>query len=151
LVRLSYVPNGVSKAVLVSDSAWKASKEGPAGWEKGDFDDGKWSAVKVIGPYGEAGPWENLGLDSGGGERFRVPAGFKVEKVANNPTPGDPFSLINLTFDDRGRLLLSKENGGILLCTDPDKNGVFQKVRPYCEQVKNCQGMCWVKDALLLV
>src|SRR5262249_4766024 len=61
------------------------------------------------------------------------------------------FSLVNMTFDGRGRLLVSQENGPVLLCTDPDKDGVLQNVRPYCEQVKNCQGMCWVDDALFLV
>src|SRR5437870_5894610 len=38
-----------------------------------------------------------------------------------------------------------------MLCTDPDKTGVMQTVKPYCTQVKGCHGMCWVKDALLLV
>jgi putative heme-binding domain-containing protein len=56
-----------------------------------------------------------------------------------------------MTFDGKGRLLVSQENGPVLLCTDPDKDGVLQNVRPYCEQVKNCQGMCWVDDALFLV
>ncbi len=83
--------------------------------------------------------------------RFTVPEGFRVEMAAKNPDPKDVFSLVNMTFDAKGRLLVSQEGGPVLLCTDPDKDGVLQNVRPYCSIVKNCQGMCWVGDALLLV
>jgi hypothetical protein len=86
-----------------------------------------------------------------GDRRFTVPEGFVVDTAAKNPDPKDPFSLVNICFDAKGRLLVSQEDGPVLLCTDPDKDGVLQNVRPYCELVKNCQGMCWVKDALLLV
>jgi glucose/arabinose dehydrogenase len=65
--------------------------------------------------------------------------------------PKLPFSVINMTFDAKGRLLVSQERGPVLLCTAPDNNGVLQTVKPYCSQVRNCHGMCWVKDALLLV
>src|SRR5262249_47958226 len=60
-------------------------------------------------------------------------------------------SLANMTFDAKGRILVSRENGPILLCTNPNKDGVCETVKTYCDLVKNCQGMCWVKDALLLV
>src|SRR5262249_45728000 len=106
---------------------------------------------KVLGAYGSAGPWKGLTWDAGGDDRFSVPPGFRVEMVAKNPDVGDPFSLINLTFDNRGRLLVSRENGSILLITQPNAEGVFQSVKAYCSRVRNCQGMCWVGDALLLV
>ena len=83
--------------------------------------------------------------------RFTAPKSFRVEMAAKNPDPKDVFSLVNMTFDAKGRLLVSQEGGPVLLCTDPDKDGVLQNVRPYCSIVKNCQGMCWVGDALLLV
>jgi putative heme-binding domain-containing protein len=151
LVRIGYVPNGMSRAAQFSDGSWKASKTADAGWETTKFDDSKWQPAKVIGPYGSAGPWKGLTWDAGGDDRFSVPPGFKVEMVAKNPDPGDPFSLINLTFDNKGRLLVSKENNGILLCTQPNAEGVFQRVKTYCNQVRYCQGMCWVNDALLVV
>ena len=86
-----------------------------------------------------------------GAPHFTVPEGFRVEKAAKDPDPKDVFSLVNMTFDAKGRLLVSQESGPVLLCTDPDKDGVLQNVRLYCSIVKNCQGMCWVGDALLLV
>jgi putative heme-binding domain-containing protein len=146
LVRMSYVPNGQSVVGISGDASWKTAKTAGAGWEKVDFDDGKWAAAKVLGPYGKAGPWKNLIWDAGGDDRFAVPPGFRVEKVIN-----ETYSLVNMCFDAKGRLLISEENGPVLLCTQPNKDGVFQLVRIYCDQVKNCQGMCWVNDALLLV
>src|SRR5262249_51179121 len=131
LVRLAYVPNGQSKLAMVSDGSWKASKTAPAGWQKADFDDGSWSRGRGIGPVGQAGPWKTLAWDAGSvDDRFTVPAGFKVETVVP-PNPGSenldpklPFSLINMTFDAKGRLLISQERGPVLLCTEPSEKGV---------------------------
>src|SRR5262249_12125140 len=71
---------------------------------------------------------------------------------AVQPPAGDKtFSLVNMTIDQKGRLLVSRENGPVLLCTDPDEKGVCKTVKPYCDVVKNSQGMCWDGDALLLM
>jgi putative heme-binding domain-containing protein len=151
LVRLGYGAIGHSKQALTGDTAWLAAKAAPEGWEKADFSDNGWTAAKVLGVYNQVGPWRNLTWDAGSDDRFKVPPGFRVE-LAVKPPAGDPtFSLVNMCFDDKGRLLVSRERGPILLCTNPGKDGVLQTVKPYCTQVKNCQGMCWVNDALLLV
>ena len=150
LLRLSYVPNGMSRMAQMSDESWKSAKEAPNCWQNREFDDSHWQSAKVLGSYGKTDPWRRTIWGSSGNERFTVPEGFRVEMAAQNPDPKDPFSLINLTFDDKGRLLVSNERGGILLCTKPNKHGVFESVKPYCKQVKGCQGMCWVKDALWL-
>jgi putative heme-binding domain-containing protein len=151
LVRLGYVPNGGSKLAVVSDGSWKVAKQPSHDWESAGFDDSRWATVKVLGPYGKVGRWNHLAWDAGSEGQFKVPPGFRVETAAINPDGKDPFSLINLCFDDRGRLLVSKENGPILLCTNPNTEGAFQTVKPYCEQVKNSQGMLWDGDSLLLV
>lgn len=150
---LSYAAEGLPRATLVTDAAWKAATDAPKGWDKVGFDDAKWEAVKVLGPVGSTGPWQGLAPGGSGKRpgRFTVPEGFRVEKVAQNPNPNDAFSLVNMAFDNQGRLLVSREGGPILLCTEPDKEGVYQNTRPYCTQVKNCQGICWARDALLLV
>jgi putative heme-binding domain-containing protein len=164
LVRLMYVPNGQSVVGIPSDASWKVTKTKEAGWEKTEFDDGKWTAAKVLGPYGKTGPWKGQVWDAGGDDRFSVPPGFRVEQALKTPSPellkeliGDinksptHLSLVNMCFDAKGRLLMSQENGPILVCTEPDKDGVYQSAKRYCDLVKNCHGMCWVNDALLLV
>jgi putative heme-binding domain-containing protein len=95
--------------------------------------------------------------DPPGAERFKVPTGFRVETVIPpKPTTQGldgklPFSLVNMTFDAKGRLLASQERGPVLLCTDPDAKGELKTIRPYCTLIKNCQGLCWVKGHLLMV
>ena len=74
-----------------------------------------------------------------------MPAGFHVVEAVKIPETDPRFSLVNMCFDAKGRLLVSQEGGPILLCTKPDKDGVLQEVKPYCTQVKNCHGMCWVE------
>ena len=152
VVRLRYKA-GKRSASIVSDSAWKVSKMSAKGWEKVDFDDGKWSKVRVLGAYGKVGPWTGGGGGGvrGGPPRFSPAQGFKVELAVKDPEDRGPFSLVNMTIDAKGRLLLSQEGGPILVCGKPDKSGVMQEVKEYCTLVKNCHGMRWVKDALYLV
>ena len=151
MVRLGYTPNGFPKMALCSDATWKASKTAGKDWQKVDFDDASWTPAKALGAYGATPPWSKVAGASTGNPRFTVPEGFRVDMAVKNPDPNDVFSLVNMSFDDKGRLLVSQEGGAVLLCTDPDKDGVLQKVRTYCSVVKNCQGMCWVGDALMLV
>jgi putative heme-binding domain-containing protein len=152
LVRLSIGPKGKGKTVLVSNREWKSSKTAAKDWKKLDFDDSKWSRARELVPMG-GGPWAGASGSTarGGPPRFVVPEDFIVEQAVAIPESDRNFSLVNMTFDARGRLLVSREGGPVLLCTDPDAKQVCQTVRPYCKQVTNCQGMCWVDDALFLV
>src|SRR5437764_3546174 len=126
-------------ALAVSGKGWKASKTAAKGWRDLDFDEKDWTPVKVIGPYGKVGPWGGAAVSGPAGPRtFKVPDGFKVELAGKRPDDRGPFSLVNMCFDAKGRLLLSQEGGPILLCTNPDKDGVYQEVVEYCKQVKNC-------------
>ena len=151
VVRLSWPGAGKVRETLTSDATWKASKTASAGWTKAGHDDGKWSRARVLGAYGKVGPWGGGGGGKPGPRRFVVPEGYRVEEAVRAPDDRGPFSLVNMTFDDRGRLLVSQEGGPVLVCGKPDRAGVLQEVRDYCTRVRNCQGMCWVKDALWLV
>jgi putative heme-binding domain-containing protein len=151
VVHLSYVPKGLKRLALASDGTWKSSRSAGPGWQKVGFDDGRWGKARALGPFGRTGPWNSVGAPVAGARRFNVPDGFKVEQAVKRPDDRGPFSLVNMTFDAKGRLLVSQEGGPILICTSPDKEGVLQEVRDYCKQVRNCQGMCWAGDALFLV
>jgi putative heme-binding domain-containing protein len=150
VVKLSFVPNGRSGEVIVSDGKWKASKTAGKDWQSEAFDDRKWTAARVLGAYGKVGPWVGKAT-KGGPRRFTVPEGMKVEEIVKNPGDRGPFSIVNMTFDAKGRLLLSEERGGTLIAEKPDDKGVFQSVRVYCDLVKNAHGMCCVGNDLYLV
>jgi putative heme-binding domain-containing protein len=152
VVRLRYTIRKGKPGVIISDGAWKASKTAPDGWQKLNHKDAKWPQALALGTYGKVGPWVNGGGGAKPAEpRFKVPDGFRVELAVKDPGDRGKFSLVNMTFDGKGRLLVSLENGPILLCTQPDKREVCQEVRTYCDKVKNAHGMCWIKDALYLV
>ena len=69
---------------------------------------GNWQSAKVLGPYGKTGRWTGQVWEGGGDDRFTVPKDFRVEMAAKNPNPNDPFSLINMCFDAKGRLFVSQ-------------------------------------------
>jgi putative heme-binding domain-containing protein len=164
LVQLTTTPNGKTKIGVPSDGSWKASRtEPPAGWQKPIFKDKEWESAHPVASYGSQ-PWGTLAWDDApSSNRFKVPAGFVVDTVVPaQPDAPDldaklPFSLINMTFDAKGRLLVAQERGPVLMCTIKEKDGELKgnkieyTLKPYCKQVKGAQGLCWVRDALLVV
>ena len=70
--------------------------------------------------------------------KFRVANEFKVQHIAPHSVTG---SLIAMTFDEHGQIIASRENGPLILVYDSDENGTFDRVREYCTEVKNCQGI----------
>jgi putative heme-binding domain-containing protein len=71
-------------------------------------------------------------------ERFAPVDEFEVQQVITGEQTG---SLIAMTFNEFGHILASKEGGPLLLIYDSDKDGILDKVKTYCDQVKNCQGI----------
>lgn len=71
-------------------------------------------------------------------ERFESVDEFEVQQVVTGEQTG---SLIAMTFDEFGHILASKEGGPLLLIYDTDNDRIPDKVRTYCDKVKNCQGI----------
>lgn len=69
---------------------------------------------------------------------FQVPAGFVVEPAADADQVG---SLIQVTFDAKGRPLVSKERSHPTLLLDNDGDGQFETEQTFSDQVENCQGV----------
>lgn len=72
------------------------------------------------------------------GARYRVPEGFVVEEVATDELIG---SVINMTFDWKGRPVVASESGGMRILIDDDHNGVYESQKSYCEDVKTAMGV----------
>jgi hypothetical protein len=71
---------------IESDGDWRVSQAEADGWRNPEFDDSKWSAAKVLAPYG-GGPW---GAPSAGND-YEVPyaAGIpKQVRIIYLPKPG---------------------------------------------------------------
>ena len=69
---------------------------------------------------------------------YRVPQGFVVEPVADAAQVG---SLIQVTFDARGRPVVAKERGFPVRMLDEDGDGFFETEQVISDRVQNCQGI----------
>ncbi len=119
------------------------------------------SALAVSGMALVAGGPENLpstgaiahapALAQGGAARvdqFTTPEGFTVEVAAS---PEETGSIVAMTFDSRGRPVLSRERGPVLVLEDRDRDSRYDTVLTFTDQVTNCQGLCFVGDDLYAV
>jgi putative heme-binding domain-containing protein len=80
--------------------------------------------------------------------RFTPLAGFAIEEVV---APGSTGSLVAMAFDEAGNIIASRESGPLLLIQDKDKDGKFESVATYCDQVTNCQGILPLGESVFAV
>ncbi|MGQ0637537.1 MAG: DUF7133 domain-containing protein [Planctomycetaceae bacterium] len=128
---------------------WLTTRTPPQGatWLLPRFDDGAWQRVKVLGTHPDS-PWKDITFATGEFDRFQVPQGFEIARVADHNLVG---GLISLTWGNRGRLLGGREHGGIVNIIDKDGDGKYDEVTDYCPDVKHSQGICLVGDDLYAV
>lgn len=126
-----------------TDSTWRASTESSAMWQTTSFNDRLWNAAATFGMLGDTVPWDR-GTDvvaeqqSDQQERFQIQKGFGVQRVLGDDKIG---SVIAMTFNEFGHIILSQEGGPLLLVFDKDNDGIPEQVRTYCEAVTSCQGI----------
>ncbi len=133
-----------------TDTSWKISRAEFSRWKSVHLNDQGWSAAVSRGRLGQAEPWgREVATESGGHiGRFTVLREFRVESVLPAEKTG---SLIAMTFNDFGQLLVSQEGGPLLLFSDEDQDGVPETPSTYCDQIKNCQGMLALNGQIFAV
>jgi putative heme-binding domain-containing protein len=140
--------NGRATRYVVSDQTWTAAeKKGAPG-----------AAAKRVAKYGDQ-PWGNVFQAAVAQGGSKVPAntfvtlpGFQVEKLFTVPK-GELGSWVNLTADDKGRLIASDQDGKGLVRITPGKVGTDgeTKVERIPAKVTAAQGLLWHKNALYVV
>jgi putative heme-binding domain-containing protein len=93
-----------------------------------------WSAL----PTGQAPNQASLVTQTVAGVKFSTLPGFVIERV-NPPDKNDSYVVI--TFDSRGRLVVSKEQDHPRLLIDNDKDGIYESEKIISDKVRNCQGL----------
>lgn len=93
---------------LVSDATWLATPSSEPGWNKLAFNASHWPSARSLGEHGIQ-PWGELLQRTAAtpASAIAVADGFKVE-LLRSAQPGEG-SWICLTFDDKGRLIISPE------------------------------------------
>lgn len=86
------------------------------------------------------------------GERFRTPEGFRVEEVASNDLVG---SIVNFTFDHKGRPLVALEGRGLHILEhadgDEERDGTFDTKKRIAESIETAHGIYVLDGHSLLV
>ncbi len=142
--RVSILPDGSEKwYTFSSDSSWRTSTEEVATWETILHNDRLWGEASSFGELGDTVPWDQgehveVAAETDQRERFQIQRGFGVQRVLDDAQVG---SVIAMTFNEFGHIIVSQENGPLLLVFDRDEDGVPEHVRTYCDQVKSCQGI----------
>jgi putative membrane-bound dehydrogenase-like protein len=131
-----------------TDESWRTSVKESANWAQPEFRDRSWLAAKVYGPLGGVLPWGDEVVIGSEGSRFMIDPEFTVERLVSDEQAG---SLIALTFNARGEILASQEGGPLLLVSDADRDGSFEKVQTFCDQLKNVQGILSLGSEVLAV
>ena len=125
-----------------TDGTWKTSLRPWPFWNTMLYNDKRWLDAHEMGQLGETAPWDvrEAVTESEGDpstERFKLPDEFEILQVVD----GQVGSLIAMAFNEFGHILASREGGPLLLIYDSDDDGLHDRFRPYCDQVKNCQGI----------
>jgi putative heme-binding domain-containing protein len=125
-----------------TDGAWVVNTTALPMWNSAVYNDTRWTRAQVFGRFGDTAPWDMedgvASEDRHKSGRFSVAPEFTVERVID---PDDTGSLIGMAFNEFGHIIASREGGPLLLIYDSQKNGKLDKVRVYCDLVKNVQGI----------
>jgi putative heme-binding domain-containing protein len=142
-------PAGLAARVLIkerggtlesysTDDSWRTSVNLFTNWMQPNVRDSDWLPAKVYGPLGGILPWGDEVVIANEGSRFLIDPEFVVERLVADEQSG---SLIAMTFNAEGNILVSQEGGPLLLVSDTDNDGRFETIRTYCDQLKNVQGV----------
>ncbi|NND95867.1 MAG: c-type cytochrome [Pirellulaceae bacterium] len=142
--RVSIKPNNADRwYTFSSDPSWRTSIDSHSMWESVVFNDRLWGSATSFGKFGETAPWDRdeevaSVTQTDQRERFQIQRGFGVQRVLDDDKVG---SVIAMSFNEFGHILVSQEGGPLLLVYDRDEDGVPEHVRTYCDKVKSCQGI----------
>ncbi|MEQ8785623.1 MAG: PQQ-dependent sugar dehydrogenase [Pirellulaceae bacterium] len=134
---------------IVSDASWSAAKaSGEVAWVR-------WSDPSrdaAIDPFDDYTQWKQaLGTSDGADpSKFLVPPGYEIELVRS--AQEDEGSWISLEFDPQGRLLVGREDRGILRMTIPpagDEQKTVQ-VESINDTLEEVRGLLWAYDSLFV-
>jgi putative heme-binding domain-containing protein len=144
VARVSVLPDNQDDWFTFStDDSWRASTEDIPMWQTVLFNDRLWDPAATFGKLGDTVPWDRdedvaVEEESEQSERFQIQKGFGVQRVLSDEEVG---SVIAMTFNEFGHIILSQENGPLLLVFDKDEDGVPEHIRTYCDKVKSCHGI----------
>ena len=113
----------------------------------GPIDPHRWALNELpdVSPFAEYNQWKEA-LDGETASLSPLPPGFEIEKVRDAAEGED--SWVSLAIDPKGRLLIGKEQKGILRLTLSGDGGEVVAVETVEDTLKECRGLAWSGDTL---
>jgi putative heme-binding domain-containing protein len=130
-----------------TDASWRTSVKLYVDWMQPRLRDSEWVQARVYGPLGGVLPWGDEVVIADEGSRFLIDPEFVIERMVTNEQAG---SLIAMAFNASGDVLASQEGGPLMLIRRSEK-GVLDKVAPYCQEVRNVQGILPIGNRVFVV
>jgi putative heme-binding domain-containing protein len=139
---------GANNDLVVSDRDWRVARTESAGWADLGFNEAGWESAVSLGAHGIP-PWGDVLQQAvaTSAEGLRVPPGFRAE-LLRSAAPGEG-SWVCLTFDDRGRLIVSPEGDEaplLRLSFAPD--GQVGRVEPLEVPLRFAMGLLFAHGSL---
>ena len=140
--------------VIVTDTSWIMTTRQVPGWSDKDFAPANWSTARVVTEAG-GDPWGDLpGLagkpDIGSAtavEKLRLLPGFKAELLYSVPK-SKQGSWVAITFDDKGRIITSDQNGSLYRLTITNKPEEPVTVERLTVNIGQAQGLLYHNGSL---
>jgi len=160
MVRLELIGPGPAAQSIVTDQSWLASLSEERGWHATGFDASGWPQAVSFGQLGVQ-PWgdplgasddynqwkQALGKATATGlARITAPPGFAVELICS--AGEGEGSWVSLAFDPRGRLIVGREDQGLLRLTLPRAENERPKIETINETLKECRGLLFAFESL---
>ena len=160
VVKLQITTADGKEQTVVTDRTWLASAEGPKGWQTLDFDAraANWKAPHVHGEFGVQ-PWGAPGAMPGSGttvagatpgDQLQLLPGFKADLIYSVPK-GQQGSWVSMTFDPKGRIIASDQNGSLYRITLPKSESGPPDVERLDVAIGMAQGLLCAFDSLYVV
>ncbi len=158
-IRLSY-KDGHETAV-VSDASWSAALGADSAGAKrgravsfGPLAEHPWGTLApskfdaTINPFDDYEQWKQaIGAEAGADPAaFRVAPGFEIELL--HSATGEEGSWVSMAFDPQGRLVIGREDRGLLRFTLGD-DGRPRQVQMINDSLEECRGLLFADGCLL--
>lgn len=149
LAEVKIISQGGQVRFFSTSRDWEFTTTKPEGedWQKPRFAAANWKPAAVLFDHAHS-PWRDLSFATTYHDRYQLPPGFQIERIAEPEFVG---SLVSMAMGNDGKLFVSQERGPILVLRDKNGDGQFDDKTVYSEDVINCQGLCQYGDDLFVV
>ncbi len=160
-----HLSRGGETAEIVTDTSWKFSPKPEEGWNTSPtISETSWKPAVSIAPAGQ-GPWagqvkadtlDNLTPamkpEATRPEAMKIKEGFNVELLYSVPLDEEGSWVVSC-FDDKGRLIVSDQYGGLYRVTPPaiGGNAADTRIETIPVEIGEAQGLCYAFGALYLI